>query len=532
MRKFSSYGPVDKNLYYYAPRQTLIEATRQQLLGENPDNGGHYLTVWGSRQTGKTWVMQQILADFRDNPAYSRFTVAKLNLQHLKEQSDTLKVVQNIAAELIRTLQLEKISLNQLEDFPLLFSRDVLKKPLVLILDEFDALHEQTIGYLVNVFRNIYIERQDQSDKTTENKEHLLHGLALIGVRAVLGVENVAGSPFNVQRSLPIPNLTAEEVTSMFEWYARESGQSFAAGVIDRIYTEFRGQPGLTCWFGELLTEMYNQHNPTITMQDFEASFYAATNRLPNNNILNIISKAKQEPYKHLIFEMLKKKKKQPFRYDDTTTNFLYLNGVVTEEIVTPAESYMKFPNPFVQKRLFNYFSYELFGEMGRLFDPFESLADVFAPSGLNLKALLRRYELYLQQNRSWLLKDAPRRYDLRIYEAVYHFNLYMYLKQFLNSYQGQVYPEFPTGNGKIDLLMQYEGQLYGLELKSFSTAREYDKALQQAAGYGQQLGLTEITLAIFVERVDEANQAKYEVVYQDITTGVTVIPVLVQTEL
>jgi hypothetical protein len=533
MRKFSSYGPVDKTLHYYAPRQALIEATQQQLLGENPDNGGHYLTVWGSRQTGKTWVMQQILAEFRDNPTYSScFAVAKLNLQHLKEEAESLTIIQVLREELGYALQLELPTITNLRDFQHLFRREVLTKPLILILDEFDALSSKIIGDLVNVFRNIYIQRQDQSNKISAEKDYLLHGLALIGVRAVLGMENVAGSPFNIQRSLPIPNLTAEEVTGMFEWYARESGQSFAAGVIDRIYTEFRGQPGLTCWFGELLTEMYNQHNPTITMQDFEASFYAATNRLPNNNILNIISKAKQESYKHVIFEMFKTDKKQPFRYDDTSTNFLYLNGVVTEEIVTPTESYMKFPNPFVQKRLFNYFAYELFGEMGRLFDPFESLADVFAPSGLNLKALLRRYELYLQQNRHWLLKDAPRRYDLRIYEAVYHFNLYMYLKQFFQLKKGQVYPEFPTGNGKIDLMIHYEGQLYGIEVKSFTDQSSYNESLQQAAGYGQQLGLTEITLAIFVERVDEANQAKYEVVYQDITTGVTVIPVLVQTEL
>ena len=60
MRKFSSYGPVSTKLHYYAPRQALIDAAMGQLIGQDPDQGGHYITVWAPRQTGKTWVMQSI----------------------------------------------------------------------------------------------------------------------------------------------------------------------------------------------------------------------------------------------------------------------------------------------------------------------------------------------------------------------------------------------------------------------------------------------------------------------------------------
>jgi len=46
MRKFSSYGAVDPELHYYVPRQELIDGVIQQLKGDNPDKGGHYITVW------------------------------------------------------------------------------------------------------------------------------------------------------------------------------------------------------------------------------------------------------------------------------------------------------------------------------------------------------------------------------------------------------------------------------------------------------------------------------------------------------
>jgi hypothetical protein len=129
------------------------------------------------------------------------------------------------------------------------------------------------------------------------------------------------------------------------------------------------------------------------------------------------------------------------------------------------------------------------------------------------------------------LLRHVPRRKtDLRPYEAVYHFTLYMYVSQFLQPYGGQVWPEFPTGNGKVDLIIHYAARRYAIEVKSFSTTYEYQKALDQAARYARQLDLDTITLALFVEAVDDANRAKYEVEYVDAETGVTVTPVFVET--
>ncbi|GAK56009.1 hypothetical protein U27_02970 [Candidatus Vecturithrix granuli] len=75
-------------------------------------------------------------------------------------------------------------------------------------------------------------------------------------------------------------------------------------------------------------------------------------------------------------------------------------------------------------------------------------------------------------------------------------------------------------------------GQTFLYEVKSFTNERDYHDSLIQAARYGNELGLTEITLVFFVESIDDANRAKYEVVYQDKKTGVTVHPFFVQIEL
>jgi hypothetical protein len=166
---------------------------------------------------------------------------------------------------------------------------------------------------------------------------------------------------------------------------------------------------------------------------------------------------------------------------------------------------------------------------MGRLVEPFESLDDAVTAESLNIKNIIKRYQKYLQKNREWLFKDVPRRKDLRIFEAVFHFNLYRFLYNFLEDKGGDVYPEFPTGNGKVDLLIRYGENLYALELKSYTDERGYQEALKHAAAYGSQLGLNEISLIFFIEVIDEKNRQKYEAAYLDKKTGVTVKPVFVQ---
>jgi len=499
MRKFSSYGPIDQELYYYVPRQELIDSAYQQLLGENTDKGGHYITVWAPRQTGKTWIMREAFLKLQQE---KQFDVVILSLQFLCNVTDVDRVAQLIARELIKKLNLE-ISIDSLEDFHLLFERGTLRKPLILIFDEFDALDKAAIAGLVSVFRHLYNTRQNQMDKSTAEKDYLLHSMALIGVRAVLGVENLRGSPFNVQRSVHIPNFTHEEISYLFNCYQQETGQEIKPEVVERIWYEFKGQPGLTCWLGELLTETYNKAtNEPITMEHFEGVYAASLNLLPNNNIINIISKARQEAYKPFVLELFKTKTKNKFFYDEPIINFLYMNGVIDVEQVNLTDNSIKFASPYIQKRLFNYFARELFLEnIDYLSNPFEDVSDTITEDKLNIRRLLQRYEQYLHANREQVLKDAPRRQnDLRVYEAVFHFHLYFYLASFLGSYDGQVQPEFPTGNGTIDLLIRYAGQLFGLELKSFANQPAYRKALIQAAKYGQQLGVTDIWLVLFTD--------------------------------
>ena len=82
------------------------------------------------------------------------------------------------------------------------------------------------INQLVSLFREMYLKRTN----------YYLHGLALVGVRSVLGVDNKSGSPFNIQRSIHIENLSFDEVKNMFDQYHEESKQNIEPDVVKILF--------------------------------------------------------------------------------------------------------------------------------------------------------------------------------------------------------------------------------------------------------------------------------------------------------
>ncbi|MCP4147861.1 MAG: hypothetical protein GY757_08930, partial [bacterium] len=258
MRRFSSYGPIDTEEHYHAPRKKLIEKAMSQLLGDNPQKSGHYITAWAPRQCGKTWVMQEAVELIKQTGKYD---AAIISMERTKKMKDESKVLPIFIEKLQNAFEKPFPVIKEINEVPTLFTKKYFQKPVILVLDEFDALEDSLINRFAAIFRDMFISRSNERHKTSQNKTYLLHALTLIGVRSVLGIENETGSPFNVQRSLHIPNLTPDEVKGMFLWYQKESNHKIAPGVIDGIYDETRGQPGLTCRLGELLTEGFDGYS-------------------------------------------------------------------------------------------------------------------------------------------------------------------------------------------------------------------------------------------------------------------------------
>jgi hypothetical protein len=443
--------------------------------------------------------MRRAVAEIRARHG-DRFGVAALSMQGLVMGEQTDEAFFRCVPTLLRNAFLPEPGVPEdWTEWLRIFDRQggMLDRPHILLIDEFDSLPPRLIDHLVTGFRRIYLDRD----------AYHLHGLALVGVRSVLGVDSPRGSPFNVQRSLQVPNLTQAEVREMFSQYQAESGQAVEPTVVDAVFETTRGQPGLVSWFGELCTEKYNPGPPApITPPAWEKVYAMASQVELNNTVLNLVKKARG-PFKDNVVALFTDPNVR-FDAEKDWCSFLYLNGII-DEAAAPDDPkgvrrVCRFSSPFVQQRLYAALVDDMFGDRGPILaiEPSDTLDDVFTPGGLRVPPLLERYRGYLRRLAARGLdpwKGQPRRADLHLTEAVGHFHLYAWLLDAVGR-RCSISPEFPTGNGKVDLVLRTRDGHVGLvEVKSFVDRYELGEGRVQAAGYARKLGLAEATLAVFV---------------------------------
>jgi hypothetical protein len=508
MREFYSYGPVNCRRHFCVPRRELVESCLKHIVGD-PEDGGHYFTIWSPRQSGKTWLMHQVRREIEQRYG-ERFHIVTMSMQGIAMEPDDPPDAFLIRVPLLfqRYFDVEVSQPTSWEQFSNLFSArsPLLPNPLLLFIDEFDKLPAKVIDRFVSMFRDMYLER----------KSFVLHGLALIGVRAVLGVDSERGSPFNVQRSLHVPNFSDAEVGELFRQYQEESGQSVEPEVVAAVYDSTRGQPGLVGWFGELLTKKYNPgEDQCIDGRTWREAYRAALHREWNNTVLNLIKKARG-PYIEHVLELFSRPD-LPFSIRAEWCSYLYLNGIIDSEVNTDPKGervdVCRFSSPYVQACLFHALTMDLMGERTPILalEPLDELDDVFGGPVLDLPALLERYKGYLRRLQAKGLnpwQDQPRRGDLRYTEAVGHFHLYFWLRNAVGR-RCVISPEFPTGNGRVDLHLKCGVQSGVIEVKSFVDMAMLRHSIQQAAVYAAKLGLSAITVALFAPVEEESILAK-----------------------
>lgn len=528
MRRFSSYGPIDLVANFGVARQALVEKCVEALVGQPKEIGGHYFTIWGARQTGKTWIMRRAVDEIRTRYR-DEFHVALMSVQSVILDGDN--PAERFLAEVSHlfrlTFGLQIQEVKTWRELARLFERNTGAfgdKPVILLIDEFDKLPQTVIDRLVTLFRDMYLTRE----------AYVLHGLALAGVRSVLGVDSPRGSPFNVQRAMHVPHLTSDEVHEMFRQYQSESGQTITEDVVTAVYDVTRGQPGLVSWFGELLTEKYNPGKESeIGWKDWRNVYQRALHTEWNNTLLNLQKKSSGE-YRPAIMQLFTDPN-IPFSMRDDWCSYLVMNGIIAEARASDPNNsgdeifVCRFSCPFIQESLFASFAREMFGDKGPILakpidDP---LDDVFTNDGIRAPALLERYRDYLKRLKTkgidpWI--GQPRRQDLQYTEAVGHFHLYAWLKDAVGR-RCVISPEFPTGNGRVDLLLRKQNQLAIIEVKSLRDIADLAGHRNQAAAYAKKLNTSEATLVLFAPTDDEAILAKLAGEIQINEVHVTVVP-------
>lgn len=131
-------------------------------------------------------------------------------------------------------------------------------RPLVLFLDDIDALQDDA---LISVLRQI-------RDGYPDRPGHFPWSLALIGLRDVCDYKVGSGSTgrigtssfFNIKaESLTMRNFTHDEVAELYGQHTAKTGQVFLPDAVDRAFHLTQGQPWLVNALAQQLTEVMVQ---------------------------------------------------------------------------------------------------------------------------------------------------------------------------------------------------------------------------------------------------------------------------------
>jgi DNA polymerase III delta prime subunit len=260
MRKFNTAGPcVEGRHYMLDPLARLPEA--RTLI----DDMG-YFVVHAPRQTGKTTTLRALAQAL---VAEGRYAALHFSCEAAESRgADIDRAQQEILSDLLRRAA---------EDLPpelapprpwppamsgggvlamaLATWAKACPRPLVLFVDEIDALRGQS---LVSVLRQLRAGFADRPHAFPAS-------VVLCGLRDVRDYKAAAGgdaerlgtsSPFNIKvESLRLASFTAAEVAALYGQHTAETGQAFAPAALARAFELSQGQPWLVNALARELTE-------------------------------------------------------------------------------------------------------------------------------------------------------------------------------------------------------------------------------------------------------------------------------------
>jgi type II secretory pathway predicted ATPase ExeA len=128
-------------------------------------------------------------------------------------------------------------------------------RPIVLFIDEIDALRDEALIALLRQLRESYPRRPKGFPQS----------IGLIGLRDVRDYKVAAGgsdrlnsaSPFNIKvESLTLRDFTRAEVTELYSQHTQDTGQIFTEAAIDLAFDLTQGQPWLVNAIARQITEV------------------------------------------------------------------------------------------------------------------------------------------------------------------------------------------------------------------------------------------------------------------------------------
>ena len=499
MRFFNTEGPVRPDDHYCLPPLQRWDLDEVLMLIQQKK----YFLLHAPRQTGKTTCLLALM-EFLNREGRYRAVYANLETAQAARENVTLAmadIVQTIAEAaarqadepaletLARVALAESAATRALQRFLTQWC-DRTSQPLVLMLDEVDALIGDTLISLLRQLRAGYPQRPTAFPQS----------VILCGVRDLRDYRIHArsepspitgGSAFNIKaESLRLGDFTEAEVATLLREHTAETGQAFAPDALTRVWDLTQGQPWLVnalayeaCF--ERLEGRDRTRPITVELVD-HAKEQLILNRV--THLDQLADKLREDRVRRVIEPMLAGVALGAVPEDDIHYLLdLGLCRMASGQGLTMA-------NPIYREVL----------PRALAFTPQASLPQIaptwLNPDGrLNPDRLLDAFLFFWRQHGQPLLRSAP------YAEIAPHLVLMAFLHRVVNG-GGTLEREYAIGSGRMDLCVRYGAVTLGLELKVWRDGAPdpLTAGLAQLDGYLAGLGLDTGWLILFDRRTGQ----------------------------
>ncbi|MFO0759672.1 MAG: ATP-binding protein [Byssovorax sp.] len=456
---------IDQGLYFvlHAPRQvgktTSLRGLAQELTSE-----GTYVAVLVSMEVGAPFAKDTGAAELAILNAWRRHAEAQLPQDLLPPPWPAAPPGSRIGAALTA------------------WARSA-PRPLVIFLDEIDALREDALLSVLRQVRDGYPNRPASFP----------HALALVGLRDVRDYKVTPGSvepqgtssPFNIKAdSITLRNFSREEVAALYEQHTAETGQAFLPEAVDRAFSLTQGQPWLVNALGRQLTEeLVEDAAVPITKAHMDEAGEILIRR-QDTHLDSLIERLREPRVRAIVEPMLAGEPLGDVPEDD-------LRYVVDLGLLRRSESGgLTVANPIYREVIVRTLAGTARASLPQI--PVTWLT----PEGkLDKARLLASFLDFWRQHGEPLLGTAP------YHEVAPHLVLMAYLHRVVNG--GSIEREYAIGSGRMDLCLRYRGETLAIEIKVWRSgqADPLRAGLSQLDSYLAGLALDSGWLVIFDRR-------------------------------
>lgn len=500
-RFFNTSGPIVPEDHYSISPLTRVDWEEIQYLIA----AKRYFVLHAPRQTGKTSILLAIMAALNAQGRYKALYANIEAAQAVRGNAATgMRLVCQTIANSAKTYRIEPelvdvcreiLQFNEAEGvLTLLLTRwaEMSSQPIVLMLDEVDALVGDTLISLLRQIRAGYAQRPAAFPLS----------IILCGVRDVRDYRLhsadheviTGGSAFNIKaESLRLGSFSLAEVRTLYRQHTDATGQRFDEAIFPELWEDTKGQPWLVNALGYEMTHKdrtLRDRSIAITLTHYQA----ARERL-------ICSRAT-----HL--DQLADKLKEP-RINSVVTALL-TGETATLQLADDDLQYaedlgliVRHPQIHIANRIYREIIPREITAPIQDFITHNQSWYLTPERRIDMPKLLTAFQQFFRENSDIWLQGLPYK------EAGPHLLLQAFLQRIING-GGRINREYALGRKRTDLLIEWpvdtakgffgEVQRIVIELKILRNSLDATIAegLRQTAEYTRQLGAQEAHLVIF----------------------------------